>query len=177
MALVARTNGDPSRLSQPILQQIREIERDQAIFRIATLDQVVGRTLVERRFALRIGGVFAAVALFLAALGTYGVISYAMSRRTREIGIRMALGATRSSVLRLILSQASRRILAGIAVGVVSALALSQMLRSMLFSVSPTDPVVFVGVAALLASVALAASYVPARKASRADPLSALRHE
>jgi putative ABC transport system permease protein len=177
MALVARSKGEPSSLSRPILQQIRDIERDQAIFRIATLEQVVGRTLVERRFALRIGGVFAAVALFLAALGTYGVISYAMSRRTREIGVRMALGATRGHVLRLTLSQASRRILAGIGAGAAVALALSQMLRSMLFSVSPTDPVVFAGVAVLLASVALFASYVPARKASRADPLSALRHE
>ncbi len=178
MAIVARASaGDPGALARPILQQIHAIERDQAIFRIATLDQVVGTTLVERRFALRICTLFAALALLLAALGIYGVISYAMSRRTHEIGIRMALGVTSRGVVRLILSQAVTRILVGVAIGVGFAVALSQLLRTMLFSVSPTDPAVFAGVAVLLTLVALLASYVSARKASRADPLSALRHE
>jgi len=177
MAIVARAAGAPAALALPIQQQIRFIERNQPIFRIATLDQVVGTTLVQRRFALRICGVFAVLALILAASGIYSVLSYAMSRRTQEIGIRMALGATGHAVVRLILSQALTRILMGIAAGSVFALALSRLLRTMLFAVSPTDPAVFLGVAALLTAVALFASYVPARRASRADPLSALRHE
>jgi putative ABC transport system permease protein len=133
--------------------------------------------LVQRRFALRICGVFAILALSLAALGIYSVLSYAISRRTQEIGIRMALGATGHAVILLILSQALTRILAGIAAGCIFALALTRLLRTMLYAVSPTDPAVFCGVAALLTSVALIASYVPARRASRADPLTALRHE
>ena len=177
MVLVTRATGDPLSLATPIQQQIHLIERDQPIFRIATLDQVVGTTLAQRRFALRICGVFAVLALFLAALGIYSVLSYAMSRRTQEIGIRMALGATSHAVVRLILSQALTRILIGIGAGTVFALALTQLVRNMLFAVSPTDPAVFLGVALLLSAVALFASYVPARKASRADPLSALRHE
>ena len=126
---------------------------------------------------MRICGLFAVLAVFLAALGIYGVLSYAMSRRTQEIGIRVALGASSREVVRLILSQAARRILAGLAAGAVLALALTTLLRTMLFSVSPTDGTVFAGVAALLAGVALLASYAPARKASHADPLAALRHE
>jgi ABC-type antimicrobial peptide transport system permease subunit len=177
MNIVARARGDAAALGRPIRDQIRLLEQDEPIFRVATLEQIIGLTLVQRQFALRICGIFAVLALVLAAVGIYGVLSYAMSRRTQEIGIRMALGATRWHVLTLIVSQAALRIFTGIATGIVFALALTSVLRSMLFSVSPRDRWVFLAAAVVLTTVALIASYVPARKVSRADPLSALRHE
>jgi predicted permease len=133
--------------------------------------------LSDRRFLLLLVALFAAVALVLAVVGIYGVVAFSVTRRTQEIGIRMALGAQRSDVLRLVLSEALSMAALGVGIGIVASLAISRLLSTLLFGISPTDPLTFAGVAALLALVALLASYIPARRAIRVDPMIALRYE
>jgi hypothetical protein len=140
-------------------------------------DEVVARSIASQRFALFLLGSFALLALLLASIGIYGVLSYLVGQRTQEIGVRMALGAQRLDVLRMVLKDGTRMMLAGVAIGIVTALALTQLMASMLFGVKPTDPVTFGAVAALLCGIALFACYLPARKAMRVDPMVALRYE
>jgi ABC-type antimicrobial peptide transport system permease subunit len=136
-----------------------------------------GDSLAERRFSMILLGAFAALALLLASVGIYGVISYVVGQRTHEIGIRMALGARRLDILRLILSGAGKLTLIGIAIGLVSALGLTRLMANLLYGVGPSDPLTFIAVPAILISVALLASYLPARRATRVDPMTALRYE
>jgi len=144
---------------------------------VRSLDSQVEATLGSTRFLAALLGIFAAVALVLAAIGIFGVLSYAVAQRTREIGIRMALGAREGSVVRMVVRQAMTLVLTGVVVGTVAALFLSRTMTKMLFSVQPTDPVTFGSVALVLVGVALLACYVPARRATRVDPMTALRAE
>jgi len=141
------------------------------------MDEVIARSMAERRFALEILSVFAAVALLLAAIGIYGVMSYTFSRRIHEIGIRVALGAQRSDILRMVLSEGMRLVAFGLAAGLFGAIIVTRFLRTLLFDVTSTDPLVFASIAALLAAAALFACYIPARRATHVDPLVALREE
>jgi putative ABC transport system permease protein len=144
---------------------------------MATLDEIVARSISEPRFYMVLLGAFAGTALFLAALGIFGVMSYAVVQRSREIGIRVALGADPKQVLGMVLGHASVLAVAGVGLGLVGALSLSRAITGLLFQLSPTDPATLAGVAVLLMAVALLASYLPARRATRVDPLVALRSE
>jgi putative ABC transport system permease protein len=175
--LVIRTKTDPLSLVPALRREVFRLDPQQPLARIATLDQLMETSTAQHRFRAVLLGGFAGLSLLLAALGIFGVMSYAVSQRTREIGIRMALGAQRTAVLRLVVGEGARIAIAGLAIGLVVALALAQFIRSLLFEVSESDPVTFFAVALLLAAVALAACYVPARRAMRVDPLVALRHE
>jgi putative ABC transport system permease protein len=141
------------------------------------MDRIIARSVADRRFALQLLGVFAAVALLLAAVGIYGVMSYSFSQRTHEVGIRIALGAQRLDILRMALTEAMKMVLIGLASGLAGAAILTRFFRSMLFGVQPADPATFISVSAILAAVALFACYIPAQRATRVDPLTALREE
>jgi putative ABC transport system permease protein len=141
------------------------------------MEQVLSHSLALRNFMRLLLSIFAGLALVLASVGIYGVISYAVSQRTREIGVRMALGARPADVLRLILGEGLRLVLAGVAVGIAAALALTKLLASLLYGVSDTDPLIFASVTGLLVGVSLAACFIPARRAMRVDPMVALRYE
>jgi ABC-type antimicrobial peptide transport system permease subunit len=145
--------------------------------KFSTFEAEMGGWLADRRFLLLLVGAFAAAALTLAAVGIYGVVAFSAARRTQEIGIRIAVGAQRGDVLRLILGEGAKLALAGLAVGVAASLAITRLLSSLLFGISATDPLTFVAVATLLCAVALVASYIPARRAMRLDPNTALRYE
>lgn len=144
---------------------------------VRTMDQLLADSVSRSRFTMLLLGIFAAVALVLAAVGIYGLIAYSVTQRTPELGIRMALGAQRRDVLRLVLTHGTRLTLLGVAIGVLAALALSRVLSTLLFGISATDPLTFAGVAGLLSVVALLACFIPARRATRVDPLIALRYE
>lgn len=137
----------------------------------------MGGWLAERRFLLLLVGVFAAAALALAAIGIYGVVAFSVARRTQEIGVRMALGAQRGDVLRLVIGEGARMAAFGVAIGILASLGVTRLLSSLLFGIGTTDPLTFASIAVLLCLVALAASYIPARRAMRVDPMTALRYE
>ena len=172
-----RASGDPKALIVAVEQQIWAIDRDQPVTSVKTLDQVISDSAAERRFQTILLALFAALALGLALVGVYGVIAYSVSQRTGEIGLRIALGAARGDILRLVIGHAMLRVAAGIAAGVLGAYGLSRSLATMLFAIKPTDPPTYVAVAALLSLIALAACYVPARRATKVDPMVALRYE
>lgn len=146
-------------------------------FRCSTMDEVVAKYLEQRRFALDLLGVFAGVAMLLASIGIYGVMAYTFSQRTNEIGIRIAMGAQRGDILKIAVGEGALIVVYGLAPGLAGSLVLTRFLQTMLFDVKPTDPITFAGISALLAAAALAACFVPARRAARVDPLVALRHE
>ena len=177
MTIVARTSNDPLALVSAARAEVQRMDPNQPISAVATMDQLLGDSVSLSRFTTLVLGVFAAMALVLAAVGIYGVIAYAVAQRTHEIGIRMALGARPYDVLRLVLGQGTRLTLLGAGIGVIAALALTRLMTSLLYQVSATDPLTFAAVALLLVGVALAASYVPARRATKVDPLVALRYE
>jgi putative ABC transport system permease protein len=174
-ALLLRTAGDPAALVPAARQAVREIDPALAVFGVETLEQTVSRSVSQQRFTMLLLGLFAASALVLAAVGVYGVLSYTVGRRTREIGIRMALGAREGRVLWLVVGQGLVLAWVGLALGLAGALALTRLLGSLLFGIEPTDPATFASVAALLLLFTLAASYVPARRAMRVAPATALR--
>jgi predicted permease len=177
MSLVVRAAGDPASMIRAVEKQVWAVDKDQPMYKIRTMQQVLGESQSSSRFTLALLGIFAAVAMGLAAVGIYGVISYTVTQRTREIGIRIALGAKRSDVLRLVVGQGTVLASAGVGVGLAGALALTRVMRSLLFGVSATDPIIFAGAAAFLAAVALLASYIPARRATALDPTTSLRAE
>lgn len=173
--LTVRTKGDPLLFASVIRNQVLAIDRNQPVSDIRTMDGVLDATLGERRITMLLLGLFSAVAVILAVIGMYGVIAYSVFQRTQEVGIRRALGAQRSDILRLVLMQGVALALAGIAIGVGGAFALTRVMKSLLFHVSATDPATFFGIGVLFVLVALAASYIPARYAARIDPMTALR--
>ena len=177
MTVVMKTSVPPSSLSDAARAQVAAVDPNLPLSSISTLDAILAKSISQQRFYMMLLTMFAAVALTLAAIGIFGVLSYAVSQRTREIGIRMALGAQERTVIRLIVRHAMLLVLLGVTAGTILALFLSQTMSKMLFSIKPTDPATFAVVAAVLAAVALFASYLPARRATRVDPIVALRVE
>jgi putative ABC transport system permease protein len=177
MDLIVQSRLDPSTLTSEIRSAIGAIDKDQPIFAIATMNKLVGDDVSAPRLTLVLLGLFGGLAMVLAAIGIYGVISYSVGQRTREIGVRMALGAQPREVLCLVLGQGGRIALIGIAIGIVAAFGLTRLMSSLLFSVSASDPATFAAAAILLALVAIIACYIPARRAMRVDPMVALRYE
>ena len=175
--LSVRTAGDPSQIVAPVREAVRALDVEQPIDQPITLTEAVGGQLSQPRFMMALFGLLAALGLALATAGIYSVLSFHVSRRTHEIGIRMALGAPRADVLRLMIGMGAKLVAAGIVVGIPASLAATQLLRSQLFGVSAADPVAYAGVALLLGTVALAACYMPARRAASVDPNIALRHD
>ena len=176
-SFVVRTAADPLATLPAVRRAMLEAGNDQPVWRARTLDQIVSDSIADRHFSMLLLGVFAGVALVLAALGIYGVISYTVAQRTREIAIRMALGAARSDVLKAVAAQGMRPVLGGLAIGLVASYGLTRLMTGMLYGVSAGDPVTLLGVALVLAGVALVATLVPARRATRVMPVVALRCE
>jgi putative ABC transport system permease protein len=177
MVLNIRASVNPTTLQTPITAAIRSVNKDQAISDVRSVDQIRDQSMGGRRLVSVLLGTFATVALILAGIGIYGVISYNVAQRTREMGIRAALGATERSLLRLILDRGVRLTLIGLAIGVAGAIGLTRLMATLLYGVGARDPVTMVSVGVILAGVAIAASYVPARRATRVDPVVALRYE
>jgi putative ABC transport system permease protein len=174
--LVVRTSSDPAALAHDVVAEIHKTDATLPVTNILTLDHLLADSVSPRRFSMSLLGMFAVLALLLAAVGIYGVMSYVVSSRTNEIGIRMALGAQPREIWRLVVSRAAALALVGILIGVAGALALTRLLGTLLYAVKPADPATFAAVAALLALISLLACYVPARRAMRVDPMVALRH-
>jgi predicted permease len=172
-----RTATDPGKLGEAIRREVQAVDPGVPVFAIRTMDDVVARTLAARRFALELLGVFASVAFLLAAIGIYGVMAYTFSRRTGEIGLRMALGAQRIDILKIVLGEGALMVVFGVAAGLIGSAMLTRFLQTMLFEIKPTDPITFGVLTTLLVSVALMACLIPAQRATRVDPLMALRHE
>ena len=177
ITLVVRTAGDPAAVASPMREAAWSFDRNLAISQVVTMDGVVSEANAQPRFEMMLLSIFAAVALVLAAVGIYGVISYSASRRTHEIGVRMSLGATRQDILLLVIRQGVWLAVAGSIAGLAGALLLSRLMAGLLYGVQPTDPVTFAGVAVGLGAVAMLACYVPARRAMHIDPMAALRYE
>ncbi|MGH9866199.1 MAG: FtsX-like permease family protein, partial [Candidatus Acidiferrales bacterium] len=175
--IVVRSDTDPLRLVSAVKSQIWSVDKNQPISKIATMEQVLSDSIAQRRLYLVLLGVFAGAALLLAAVGIYGVMSYSVSQRTHEIGIRLALGAEQTEILKLILGRGAKLTLLGVTTGIVAAMLLTRLMSSLLFGVDATDPATFAAVAVLLTLVALVACYIPARRAMRVDPMVALRYE
>jgi len=175
LTLAVRTTGAPARMLNAIRTEIRSVDPDQAVFEVATMESLLAEAIAKRRFVMLLLAVFAALALTLAAIGIYGVMAYTVAQRTQEIGIRMALGAQTGDVLRLVVGQGMRLALGGVGIGLVAALGLTRLMTTLLFGVSATDPLTFVLIAVMLLLVALLACWIPARRATKVDPMVALR--
>jgi putative ABC transport system permease protein len=175
--LLVRTNSEPLNLVAPVRSQISALDKDQAVFNVRTMEQMLSQSVAARRFSMILLAVFAALALALAAVGIYGVIFYSVAQRTREVGIRMALGAQTMDVLKLVVRDGLRLVMIGVAFGLAGALMLTRLMTTLLFAVTPTDWFTYATVALGLVGVALLACYIPARRATKVDPLVALRYE
>ncbi|HLJ41841.1 MAG TPA: FtsX-like permease family protein, partial [Candidatus Acidoferrales bacterium] len=177
MTLAIRTPGPSSGLVEEVKKQVWSLDSQLPVSDVQMMEDLMVESLATQRFNMLLLGLFAVLALILAAVGIYGLISYGISQRTHEIGIRIALGAQRGAVLRMVMGEGAKLVFLGIAIGSAGAFALTRLMASLLFEVKPTDPSTFAGVAILLAIVALAACYIPARRAMKVDPMVALRHE
>jgi predicted permease len=177
VAVVLRTNGEPTAVMGEVRRAVAEIDSREVVYNVQTLDEVVSNSFAARRLSMILLGIFASLALILACVGIYGVISYLVGQRTHEIGVRVALGAQSRDVMRLILGHGLRMALIGVVIGAAAALGLTRLMTNQLFGVSAHDPLTIVGVALLLMFVTLAACYIPARRATRVDPMVALRNE
>jgi putative ABC transport system permease protein len=177
MNVVVRTTGDPLGIVSGIQAQVRELDRNLPVYKIASMEQLLADSLARRRLSMLLLAILAGFALLLSAVGIYGVVAYSVRQRTAEIGIRMALGAESGNVRRMVLRQALRPVLAGIALGLVAAAATTRVLSSLLYQVSATDPLTFLVVPCILLLAAVSAIYIPARRATRIDPTDALRYE
>jgi len=175
--VVVRTKVEPMSLSQAVREAVWKVDKDQPVWKVRTVESLMAYNVADKRFLMLLMVVFAALALTITAIGLYGVINYTVGRRRHEIGIRMALGARAGDVLKLVVSQGMRLAMTGMAVGLIASFALTRYIQSLLFEVSATDALTFTSVAALLGGVALLACYIPARRATKVDPLIALRHE
>lgn len=174
-ALVVRTNIEPMSLAMPVRNAIWSVDKDQTVADIDTMDHIVAQAVARQRFSMLLLGLFAALALLLASIGIYGVMSYSVAQRTREIGIRIALGARRADVLQMTVKQALKLVGAGMLIGLIAAFLLTRVLASLLFGISATDPITFIGISVVLLAVAILASYIPALRATKVDPITALR--
>jgi putative ABC transport system permease protein len=177
IAIYLRTDVAPFTLTQSVREQVRAVDKDLPVFGERTMTQVAAESVSRRKFAMQVVGLFGILALLLAGVGIYGVIAYSVSQRTREIGIRVALGASRSAILHWVLKQGMILTIAGVVIGIIGAVALTRLLRSLLFGIGPTDTLTYGVLATLLILVAFIACYVPARRATKVDPLVALRYE
>jgi putative ABC transport system permease protein len=175
--LVVRSQGDPAKLAKTIQAEIHALDRDLPISDVKKMEDYISESVAAPRFNTILLGGFAALALALAAVGIFGVVSYSVAQRTREMGIRRALGAETENVMRLVLAHGMRLTVIGVAIGLAGAYGLTRLMESLLFGVAPTDPETLAGVAVLLMAVAFVASYLPARRAARVDPMTALRCE
>jgi putative ABC transport system permease protein len=177
MTLVLRTSLDPASLVSAVRQQVSALDKNIPVYAVQTMDDLFSAEVASQRFNAIALATFAGFAVLLAAVGIYGVMAYAVSQRTREMGVRIALGAGRGNVLRMILSQGFRLALIGVGLGLAASFALARLMTGLLFGVKPSDPLTFVLVTAALLAVALAACWIPAHRATRVDPVVALRYE
>jgi putative ABC transport system permease protein len=177
MSLVVRVQGSPLELVPAVRRVVASTSKQTPVYNIKTLAQLLSQSVAQPRFTTLLLGIFAALAVVLAATGLYGVISYSVAQRTHEIGIRMALGAEKSDVLKMVAGQGLKLALIGVGIGIIGALVLTRFLASLLFGVKPTDPLTFIAVSLILIAVALLACYIPARRAAKVDPIIALRYE
>jgi putative ABC transport system permease protein len=177
LSLVIRTSSAPGGLSETVRESVRSVDPDLPVYSVQTMKEIMSVSVGQQRFAMALLGVFALIALILSSVGIYGVMSYSVSQRTHEIGIRMAMGARERDVLRLIIKQGLMLTFSGMAIGLAGALVATRFMSFLLFAVSPTDPLTFAGITLLLGTVAMLACYFPARKATRVDPMIALRYE
>jgi ABC-type antimicrobial peptide transport system permease subunit len=175
--VIVRAAAPTTALVGPIRGAITSVDAGAVVYNVRSMEQFLDSSLAERRFSMIMLGIFAGIALLLATVGVYGVISYLVGLRTHEIGIRMALGAQRLDILRIVLGEGGKMALAGIVLGLAASLGLTRFMAAMLFGVTAADPATFVGVALLLVGVTLAACWIPARRAMRVDPMVALRYE
>jgi putative ABC transport system permease protein len=175
--LVVKTDVDPASMAATVRKAVWEIDKDQPVSNIQTMDEILADSIARQRFSMLLLAIFAAVALVLAGVGIYGVMSYSVAQRTHEIGIRMALGAQTGAVLKLAVGYGMKLVIAGIAIGLIAAFALTRVMSTLLFGVTATDPTTFTLISLLLIAVAVLASYVPARRATRVNPIIALRYE
>jgi putative ABC transport system permease protein len=175
--LTIRTSNDPLSLVSALRQAIWSVDPAQPVSNIRTMDDVLAEEVTQRRIGMTLLTAFASLALLLACLGIYGVLSYAVSQRTSEIGVRIALGASKNQVLRLVMADGMRLAAVGVGIGLVAALALTRLMAGLLFGVSASNPLTLAGMTLVLASVALLACYIPARRAAKVDPMIALRYE
>jgi putative ABC transport system permease protein len=177
MTFVVKTTTEPAAMLSVVKTAIREINPNQTFSKTATMDQLVSESLRQRRFNLFLLVSFAVLALVLAGIGVYGSINYSTRQRTHEIGLRMALGAQSGDVLRMIVGHGLMLALTGIAIGLIASFALTRLMKGLLFGISATDPITFAGISLLLTLIGLLASWIPARRATKVDPLVALRYE
>lgn len=177
MSLAVRTAAELRSIAAGVRSEIRQLEPEMPVPGMRTMEQAVAESVSRRHFQMLLLGIFAAVALLLAAVGIYGVMSYSVSQRRHEIGIRLALGAERRDIFKLVVGQGAMLALIGVGIGLAAALVLTRLMSSLLFSVSATDPLTFASIAVSLTAVALLACYLPARRATKVDPMVALRYE
>jgi putative ABC transport system permease protein len=177
MTFVVRTDGDPKALTGTIREQVRALDPKLPIYAVQTMDEILAESVATRRFSMYLFAAFALIALGLAAIGIYGVMAQSVTQRVQEIGVRMALGARPKDILSMILGQGTWLTVIGVIAGLTGAMIVSRFLRALLFGVQPIDPITYVAVTLVLIVVALFASYIPARRAAKVDPMVALRYE